>query len=159
MFVSHRTEFPNPEDQKSGNVNGHEEILCITAIPTYLVYDGFSEDMDSVIVYELLMDCQHTSDMHTRALEFLHWCMLRGWRLSDVKPFFSHKIVLGMLPHQVRLWGRKKCTVLFPVITGPPGPSMSLDIPQAQPPLLTHFSQPQGLLQRTSYYLDASDIQ
>ena len=105
------------------------------------------------------MDCQHTSYMRTHALEFLRLCILVGLRISDVKPFVSHEIFFGVLPHQARLWGIKKYTVLFPVITGPSGPSMPPGLPQAQPPLPHTFSQPQGGLYRTSYHLYASSIQ
>ena len=57
------------------------------------------DDKGSAIVYEFLMDCQHTSDMRTQALMFLRLFMLGGWRLNGMKPFVSHKILFGILPH------------------------------------------------------------
>ena len=59
-------------------------------------------DEGSAIVYESLMDCQHTYDMRTQALMFLRLFMLGGWRINVVKPFVSQIILFGMLPHQER---------------------------------------------------------
>ena len=56
------------------------------------------DDKGGEIVYERLIDCQHTSDMHTQALMFLRLFMLGGWRINVVKPLVSHKIFFGMLP-------------------------------------------------------------
>ena len=41
--------------KKPGNIKEHEEILCIVDISTYLIYDGFNEDLDGAILYERLM--------------------------------------------------------------------------------------------------------
>ena len=76
------------------------------------------DDERSAIVYECLMDCQHTSDMRTLALMFLRLFMLGGWRLNDVKPFVSHKILFGILPHQECHWVIQQCRVLVPGIMG-----------------------------------------
>ena len=37
------------------------------------------DDEGRAIVYECIMDCHHTSDMHTPALMFLRLFMLGGW--------------------------------------------------------------------------------
>ena len=60
---------PSKKIEKSGNINRHEKILCIAAIPTYLIYNDFNEDLDCTIVCEHILDCQHTSDMRTHALD------------------------------------------------------------------------------------------
>ena len=57
------------------------------------------DNESSAIFYERLMDCQHTSDMRTQALVFLRLFMFDLWRLNFVKPFVSHKILFGILPH------------------------------------------------------------
>ena len=119
---------------------------------------GLDEE-DGSIVYECPMDCQHTSDMHTQALMLLRLFMLGGWRLNVVKPFVSHKILFGMLPHQERQWEIQQCTVLLPAILWPSGPSIPTGLTQAQPPLSPTFDQPQGGLHGNSYHMYASDIQ
>ena len=63
------------------------------------------DDEGGEIVYEYLMECQQTSGMRTQALMFLRLFMLVVLRLNIVKPFVSHKILFGMLPHQERQWG------------------------------------------------------
>ena len=75
-------------------------MFFIVEVPAYIIYDGLNEDLHSAIVYERLMDCQHTSNTPTRALMFLCLFLLGGWRINVVKPFVSHKILFGMLPHQ-----------------------------------------------------------
>ena len=117
------------------------------------------DDKSGAIVYEFLMDCQHTSDMRTRAMMFLRLFMLGGWRINVVIPLVSHKIFFGMLPHQEHQWVIQQCTVLLPAIMGPPGPSIPIGLTQAQPPLSPPFDQPQGGLYGNSYHMYASYIQ
>ena len=119
---------------------------------------GLDEE-DGSIVYECPMDCHHTSDMRTQALMFLRLFMLGGWRLNVVKPFVSHKILFGMLPHQELQWVIQQCKVLLPAIMRPPGPSIPTCLTQDQPPLSPPFAQPQGGLHGNSYHMYASEIQ
>ena len=72
---------------------------------------------------------------------------------------FLTKTNFGMLPQQERLWVGGKCTLLFPTIMGPLGPSMPPGIPLSQPPLPTIFAQTQWGLYRTSNHMDKSAIQ
>ena len=116
------------------------------------------DDEGSTIFYEYLMDCHHTSDMRTQALMFLRLFMLGGWRLNAVKPFVSHKLLSGMLPHQELQWGIQQCKVLLPAIMRPPGPSIPTGLTQAQPPLSPPFAQSQGGLYWNSYHMYASEF-
>ena len=117
------------------------------------------DDEGSTIVCEFLVDFQHISDMRTRAMMFLRLFMLGGWRLNVVKPFVSHKILSGMLPHQELQWVIQKCTLFLPAIMGPTAPSTPTGLTQSQPPLSPPFAQPQGGLQVQYYHMYASDIQ
>ena len=49
-------------EKATNDVTNHADILCIAAIPTYLVYDGFTKDLDAGEIYEQVMDCQEASE-------------------------------------------------------------------------------------------------
>jgi len=117
-------------------VNEEAEIMNISPIPAYLVYDGFEQDLDAAMVYERLMDCQHDSPMRTHALAFLRSCMIGGWRARDNKPFVSHATFFGMVPTPARLWAAQRFKDLFPLLSNnvavvtPPRPAIGAAMQQ-----------------------------
>ena len=58
--------------ERASNVTNTEEIIKMSTIPSYLIYDGFEKDFDSFIVNERILDSRETSYMHSHALFFLN---------------------------------------------------------------------------------------
>ena len=58
--------------ERASNVTNTEEIIKMSTIPSYLIYDGFEKDLNAAMVYERIMDITETSDMHSHMLTFLH---------------------------------------------------------------------------------------
>ena len=85
------------------NVSGKEEIMSISPIPAYLVYDGFNHDISVALVYERLRESQNDSPMRYHALLLLHSYMLGSCRNTDTKTFAPHGEFYKMIPTQVRM--------------------------------------------------------
>ena len=88
----------------ASNVTGEGEILKISPIPEYLIYDSFKKDLDVVLVYERILDSTKVSDMYSNALTFLLVCMIGQWRFNDKKTFLPQSQFFGMLPPEARSW-------------------------------------------------------
>ena len=119
-----------------------QEIMKIAPIPTYLVYDGFENDLDAVIVYERLRACQHPSDMLDHAIAFLRSCLIGKWRLHDNTPSTSPAEFTTMPHQEARRWATSRCRALFPAIMAPhplpPPPALGAPPlpPAGAPPVL-----------------------
>jgi len=81
------------EDQqviRASAVNTMHQIMKISLIPAYFVWDGFNQDLDSAQVYErLVMDSHEDSTMIEDALDFLCTCMIGNWRNNNEQLFTS----------------------------------------------------------------------
>ena len=118
---------------KAHDVARTQRIMQLAPIPTYLVYDGFEEDLDAAIIYERLRACQHPSEMLNHAIAFLRSCMIGKWRLDDNKPFTSPASFTAMPHQEARRWATSRCRALFPAIMNPhPLPPLPA---QGAPPL------------------------
>jgi len=102
--------------QRASNVRGEKEILGIAPIPAYLVWDGFDQDLDAIMVYERLMDCQHDSPMRTHALTFLRSCMVGVWRAADLRPSVPVTEFYSMLPRDARVWAHQRFQQILPTL-------------------------------------------
>ena len=72
--------------ERAINVTDEEEIMKISPVLSQLIYDGYKNDLDVSMVYERLMENKETSDIHSHTLNFICFCMIRHWRLNNVKP-------------------------------------------------------------------------
>ena len=62
--------------ERASNVTEEAEIMKISPIPSYLIYDGFENYLDTAMVYERLMNSTEISYMHSHALNFFLSCMI-----------------------------------------------------------------------------------
>ena len=100
------------------NVTSSAEILRIAAIPAYLVYDGFTNDLHAAEVYERVLQCTHTSPMLEHAKSFLRSILVGPLRNEDQKPFVPQDQWNQMAPVAAKRWRVEKLKALFPLVFG-----------------------------------------
>ena len=61
-------------------------ILLIAPIPTYLVYDGFEQDLDAAMVYERLLTTTQEGPMIDHAKAFLRSALVGPFRQATKNP-------------------------------------------------------------------------
>ena len=95
------------------------------------------------------MDSPETSDMHSRAMIFLHSCMIGKWILNNAKSFLPQSWFFGVLPPDARRWSHSRFSQIFPtqhmVMPGlqcptPTGPQQRPTNNQQIPPLKINTS-------------------
>ncbi len=106
---------------KALNCQDEEQIVRICAIPAYWVYDGFTKDLPSALIYERILDCQHPLQMRTDALTFLRSCLVSNHHQQDGKPFIPQDMYQRMPPQEAREWAVRKFNLICPPLPPPPG--------------------------------------
>jgi len=99
---------------RASAVTTEHDIMHITLILVHLVFDGFDTDLDASMVYERSMDIHDRTPMVDHALEFIKACIIRGWRIDEVKPFILNNEFFGMVHATARLWANSRVAVITP---------------------------------------------
>ena len=90
MFFKSGTHNVELATMAAQNLSCEEEIISIAPIPTYIVYNGFDQEISAALVYKRLRDIQHDSLMQYHALALLRSCMVGICRNKDTKTFPPH---------------------------------------------------------------------
>jgi hypothetical protein len=111
------------------SVENTEMIMMIAPIPAYLVYDGFTDDLDAADVYERLLSVDTSSNgMYDHAQHFLLAC-LSSHRIDDEKPFAPGIEFMTQVPEEARKWAKERFTTHFPTLQEtlrPPTPTPTI---------------------------------
>ena len=99
---------------RARNITNKEEIMKISPILPYWIYDGFEKYLDAAMVYESLMDSLETSYMHFHGLNFKHSWIIVKYRLNNAKPFLPQSQLFAMLPPDARRWAYSRFIQIFP---------------------------------------------
>ena len=138
------------------DVNTEANIMLVAPCPPYFMYDGFDKDLNAVMVYERLRECQHPSPMLDHALAFLRSVMIGSWRGADQQPVVPLPHFQAMLPPDARKWGQHRFQQLCPNLTAPPAAAAPFQPAAPAIPAAAPVQQAQG---GTVYHMDAAAMQ
>jgi hypothetical protein len=105
------------------NVTARGECMQLAPIPSYLVYDGFSTDIDAAEVYERVLSVDTDNNlMYDHLKRFLRACLSTHVQGNN-RPSVSIAILIQPAPNEAKTWARKKFKTSFPTL-------MPADTPQ-----------------------------
>ena len=116
------------------SVTNTESIMMIAPIPAYLVYDGFTEDLDAADVYERLMSIDTSQNGMYHHLEYFLLACLSSHHLADSKPFAPSIEFMTQVPEEARRWATNRFKAHFPTLQKPRNP-VETNIPGIDPTL------------------------
>jgi len=85
-------------------------------VPAHLVWDGLDQDLNTDVVHDRLIDCQHDSLMITHTLTCLYSIMVRVWRASDARLPVPAAEFYSMLPRDARVWAHQCFQQIVPTL-------------------------------------------
>ena len=108
------------------HITGLKQIMQVSPIPTFLVYDGLNQDLHAGLILERLMSIETTGiDMYEHLRSFLYACMASHNQNCN-KPYIAQEHLLTQPVNQARCWAANKFKTLFPhlnpaqAVTQPP---------------------------------------
>jgi hypothetical protein len=91
-----------------------QDIMQISPIPAYLVYDGFNKDLHAGLILERLFSIETEGiEMFQHLQSFLLSC-LSAHSQNDNKPYIAQQHLLNPPTAPARIWAGKKFKALFP---------------------------------------------
>ena len=119
---------------KHANLTHHFLIIKIMPIPSFLVYDGFETDLDTITVYNHVRALDNQEEPNIVALSaFLQRCMTsRNQR--DSNTYSASQVFVASFPPAARVWGVQKLLTSFPAFnTTNEGNEMPVPGPNTEP--------------------------
>ena len=96
------------------------DVLQVSPIPAYFVYDGFHSDLNAADIYErLLLHNSDTTDMFTHAKAFLR-AVLSAHNAGDKKPYVDSSLLFAPPSIEARKWSKYKFALCFPTLVPTP---------------------------------------
>jgi hypothetical protein len=91
-------------------------IMQLAPIPPFVVYDGFTADINAALIYERLMRIDtHGLPIYQHAKHFLLACLSKN-NLADNKPFISNEILLEQPTITAKRWANERFKFHFPLL-------------------------------------------
>lgn len=120
-------------------ISSQAKLMQICPIPAYLVYDGFTTDLDAADVCERILSMETAGDyedMFLHAQVFLLAC-LSSHNVSDAKPYVPPPTLMARIPPIAQSWATSRFALLFPTLANKPQQT-----PPAQAPPTQHTYDP-----------------
>jgi hypothetical protein len=103
-------------------VTNQVNIMRIAPIPAYLVYDGFTSNLDAAEIYERVLGLENQdSPTYIHLKSFLLSC-LNAHNAPDRKPWVPHEVLCQPPSAAAKRWANKKFGEIFPALTAAPPP-------------------------------------
>ena len=100
------------------NADVHETAITPKIMPiiTFLVYDGFDQDLDAIVVYKRVQNLHNQQDPYVQGmLKFLRGCMTKRNKGSrDPSTYVSETYFMANPHNKAKEWGLHKFHELFP---------------------------------------------
>ena len=107
---------------KNTDVNARATVPKIMPIITFLVYDGFEQDLDAVTVYKRVQNLHNQTEPHVQAmLQFLRGCMVKRYKTNkDPTTYVDPKIFFANQHPVAPEWALRKFQATFPSLQSNP---------------------------------------
>jgi hypothetical protein len=116
-----------------------ESVMQLAPIPSFLVLDGFTKDLDAAEIIERMDGLDDTDgDMYTHLRKFLMAC-LTGHNANDRCPRLQLDQILAPVSVQARIWAGKKFQDTYPTLR--PRPPAAADAQPIQPEVAAILAQ------------------
>jgi hypothetical protein len=118
-------------------------IMMIASIPSFLVYDGLTGDIDAALLYERVLSLADTTNtMYTHLKHFL-LSTLTAHNQGDHLPHANGEEIFAMITPEARRWAKEKFDKCFPTLAPPP-PQAANNNQMDMAALLAQFLAQQG---------------
>lgn len=110
--------------------NNGVEVMKLAPIPSYLVLDGITRDLDAAEVLERIESLDNTDgEMFTHLKNFL-LSVLTSHNVNDECPRISQELLLAPVSADARRWASQKFKAAYPALlpVAPPPPAATPDI-------------------------------
>ena len=101
-------------------------LPSIIPIPAFLVYDGFDEDLDPIVILERWLNLRESLKGVYRTFNALLSCFARAQTVHPTKPYLQgnldHCHFTSSTPSLVQVWKQKRLKQLFPAHFNPSQP-------------------------------------
>jgi hypothetical protein len=128
--------WPLVKRSDAANDNNTVNVMQIAPIPSFLILDGFHQDIDAAELIERIRSLDdNDGEMLQHAINFLAAC-LTGHNIGDNTSRLSQNVLINPIPPEARRWAKDKFSKAFPTLH----PQTLATPPTDIAALLAHFA-------------------